>query len=510
MPPELYYRVYFAWPLQREIFCRESWIEFDAGMLKPYNRSIIDTYGQASIRTTNLGDRIRYGGSNIPAILDEDFPPPESELSAFYLMYVGFPFIRGAGGLNTTSRGGKELFIELFWKQYGEDYAEYYFDFMDGGKKLRRLAETVLAEDSRPVEPEQKIYDYVARTIRNDSFVTRSEEDRMNEVKKKSKTSKTVNNVVQKGSGSSGEITLLCVALMRAAGLDAYPVVACGRDGHFFRRTVLANQFGEFLLAIESPEGRVFLDPATPYCPYGRVAWQKQGADAILFHPGGGDFIETAEREDEVNRISRTVDAAFEGSMLRVSLKIELEGNPDFMLKNALDDESDEGLRDYIEEVLAETFGEVELEAHQMLNLRERGLPLAITAEFTVPEYTAQTRTRLMFKPVLFGREQTAYFTSKTRTMPIFFDYPVAYEDQVTFHLPQGYQVDQLPEPVEFGTSVGAYQLALEQEPGLLVSHRLFHRKGTRFLPRHYPAIRKFYEVARTGDDTTAVLKAGE
>ena len=332
----------------------------------------------------------------------------------------------------------------------------------------------------------------------------------MTEVKKKSKTNKTVNNVVGNGRGSSGEITLLCVALMRAAGLEAYPVTACGWNGPFFRRTVLADQFEQFLLAIESPEGRVYLDPATPYCPYGRVAWQKQGADAMLFHPGGGDFIQTPLHKDEVNRIHRTIDATFDGGTLRGSMKIECQGNPDFDLKNSLDDRSDEDRRSYVEELLVETFGEVELEACEMMNLRDREQPLVITAEFSVPDYTTQTRTRLMFKPVLFGRKETACFISKTRKLPMCFDYPLEVEERVTFHLPLGFLVDQLPEPVDFGTSVGTYRLTLEQGPGLLVSHRHFRRNRTRFLPRHYPAVRKFYEVARTADNTTAVLIGGE
>lgn len=61
----------------------------------------------------------------------------------------------------------------------------------------------------------------------------------------------------------------------------------------------------------------------------------------------------------------------------------------------------------------------------------------------------------------------------------------------------------------DFRTSVGDYRLTLDHAPGSLVSRRYFRRNGTRYLPRHYPAIRKFYEVARTGDQTTAVLNNG-
>jgi len=512
MPSETCLRAVFVWPLQQEVFCLESWIEIEESLLKPYNRTIIDTYGQASIRTTRDGGWIRHGGSNIPAMLDEDFAPPAAERSAFFLMYLGFPYIRGTSGLDTQSRSGKNLYIELFWTQFGEWYGEYFFGFMDGGKKLRKAARSILAGDTRPVAPARKIYDHVARTIRNDSFVTRFEEARTAGGEDQGrKSAESVNTVLRNGRGSSLEITLLCTALMRAAGIDAYPVAVRGRDDSFFRRTVLADQFDEYLLAVERSEGRQFLDPATPYCPYGRVAWQKQNADAMIFHPGGGQFIEIPKSKTEVNRISRSVEATLKGGALQGRLRIECEGNPDFMMKNRLDGVSDEERREVVAGLLDGLFDGVELVSHEMLNLRDHDKPLILIVEFTVPDYVTTTRTRLMFKPVIFGRGETGFFTSKTRELPIFFDYPVQIDDRAVFRIPEGFQPDQLPEAVDFDSRFGTYRLSLASgDGGELVCTRCFERNGTRYLPRHYPAIRKFYEVARTGDQTVAVLKAGE
>lgn len=513
-PPLAYLQIIYVWTLQEEIFCRESWIDFDEDLLKIYNRFIIDTYQQANIKTTHNKGRIRYGGANIPATPDEDFPPPGSESSAFFFMYLAFQDVKGANSLDLSTREGKDRYVEMFWEQFGEETADQYDDFMGGGKKAQRLAETILAEDSRDVPPAQKIYDHVQANFRNKSFTTRSEEERAAEDEKKKKRDKknySVSNVMKNGYGYTDEITLLCVALLRGAGMEAYPVKACGRDDWLFRKSILFDQFDEYLLALDLPDGRIFLDPATPYCPYGHVSWEKQGVTAMLFRPKGGyEFIQVPVRDSEYNRIKRTIDASFDGTTLRGTLKIEYEGNPDFKLKNRLDDESDEERRDYVENLLKDSFDNVEMESHEILNLWDREKPAVITAEFTVPDYTTKTRTRLMFKPVLLGREESAYFASETRKLPIFFDYPLEIEEEVTFHVPEGYQVDQLPAPIQFTNGLGVYRLVLEQGNGTLVSRRHFMRKGSYFQTKHYPVIGQFYEAARTGDDTTAVLKVGE
>ncbi len=512
-PPMAYLQLVFVWTMQKDVFCRESWVDFDEDLLKIYNRFIIDTFNQADIKAEHNRGRIRYSGVNIPATPDEDYPPPGSEGSAFFFMYLAFQDVKGSGSLDLGTREGKDRYVEMFWEQFGKETSEEYYDFIGGGKKARRLAETILAGDDRPVEPAQKIYDHVMANYRNKSFTTRSEEERIaEEVKgKRDKKNYSVRNVINNGYGYNDEITLFCVALLRGAGLEAFPVIACGRDDNFFRKPVLLNQFDEYLLALDLPEGRVYLDPATPYCPYGHVSWEKQGVTAMLFRPQGGhEFIQVPLMDSSSNRIKRTIDASFDGSTLHGRMKIQSEGNPDFNLKNWLDDESDEERREHVQNLLEDSFDGVELEAHDIQNLRDYKKPVVITAEFTVPEFTVRTRTRLMFKPVMFGREESAYFSAEKRKLPIFFDYPLEVEEQATFHLPEGYQVDQLPAPVQFTNDLGTYRLTLEQGDGTLVSRRQFMRKGAYFQPGHYPVIREFYAAARTGDDTTAVLKVEE
>jgi|GEM_PF-2193297 len=511
-PPLEYLQIWFAWVMQQDIFCRESWVDFDEDLLKTYNRFIIDTFRQASIKSEHDKGRVRYIGLNIPATPDEDYPPPGSEGSAFFFMYLAFQDVKGANSLDLGTREGKDRYVEMFWEQFGEEKSKQLFDFIGGGKKVQRLAESILAEDTRDVEPAQKIYDHVMANFRNKSFTTRSEEERSAEEEKKKRDKKnySVSNVLKNGYGYVDEITLLCTALLRGAGLEAYPVTACGRDDAFFRKSILLNQFDEYLVALETDGGRVYLDPGTPYCPYGNVSWEKQGVSGMIFRPKGEfEFIQVPVLDSDSNRMKRTIDASFDGSTLVGRLRVECEGNPDFNLKNSLDDESDEERRDYVKDLLEETFEDVEVETCEIENLWDRETPVVITAAFTVPEYTTRTRTRLMFKPVLLGREESSYFTAKKRRLPVFFDYPLTVDEEVTFHLPEGYAVDQLPAPIDFTNGLGRYKLALEAGEGTLVSRRHFMRKGSYYQPQHYPVIREFFEAARTGDDTTAVLKGG-
>jgi hypothetical protein len=305
-------------------------------------------------------------------------------------------------------------------------------------------------------------------------------------------------------------LMMLCVALLRSAGLDACPAYVCGRDSSYFRKELLLDQLDEPLVAIKSASGWSYLDPGTNYCPYGEISWLKQDADGMIFHDKSGEFILTAIQPFEHNRIERKLDVTFDGKTAVGKLELRYKGNPDFIMKNEWDDESEEERRTFVKEYLEKNFPKADLTKYEFQNLRSREEPLVITAEFTVPEFVVETRTRLMFKPSMLGKTQNMSLTQASRKFPVCFGYANQVVDKITFHLDDGLICEQIPIPVGFENPVGKFTLQCNQVGSTFTCDRMFERKGVYYEVNEYPVVRTLFEVARQGDDVTVVLKKKE
>lgn len=503
-------RLIFAWPIQTSIYCREAWLDIDASMAKNFNRFVLDTYRQAAIDMRDNGKWIRYIASRVPGQPESEFMPPEDEVTAIFLMYLAVQKVKGSRGLDLNKEADRNRYIDMFWEQYGEETAEHLEKFMKSKQKVRELRERILAGDQRPVSDLQKIYDYVNLNFRNTSFETRSAEQRNAEKAEKLKDNKKVDQVIDRGYGTSEEIMLLCTALLRSANIDAHPAYVCGRDDAIYRRWILLDQFDDPLVAIKSAKGYSFLDPATPYCPYGYMSWWKQGVAGMVFHDRSGEFIQTGTVRPELNTISRRGRITIDDRSIRGELTLTFSGTAGLDLKNDWDDETDEARRDFVARYLREDFTNIKLESCEYKNLRDPRQDLAITVTFSLPDYVVQTRTRRIFKPSLLGRNQNRDFVKITRDLPVFFHHPVVFTDEIEFTMPADCRCERLPDPVSFDNPVGTFNLGFTRDPDRITCRRTFLRRGIVYKPEQYTLIRQLYEAVRKGDDTSVILQVQE
>ncbi len=500
----------FSWPIQTRMFCRKAWLDIDASLAKNFNRFVLDTYYQADVHMREVDKWIRYTAENVPGQPEGDYLPPEDETTAKFMMYLAVQQVKGTRGLNLGSQEGKNRYIDLFWEQFGNETAKTLFKFMKSKKKAKALVRQILAKDQRPISDAEKIYDYVTLNFRNTSFLTRSAEQRNTEKDQKRKENKKVDHVIDRKYGSSEEIMLLCTSLLRAANIEAFPAYVCGRDDSIFRRWILLDQFYDPLVAVKSANGYTFLDPSTPYCPFGYMSWWKQGVAGILFHEESGEFIKTGSVKPELNAITRQGKISFDGRNIKGELTLTFSGTVGMALKNEWDDETDEARREFVEDYLQEDFSNIKLDSWEFRNLRDPRQNLVITATFTLPDYLVQTRTRRIFKPSILGRNQNHEFVKITRDLPIFFPYPVVIKDEFEFILPADCTCERLPNPVTFDNPIGSFSLDFASEPGRLKCQRTFIRKGILYKPEAYRDIRQLYEALRKGDDTSVILRVQE
>jgi hypothetical protein len=93
--------------------------------------------------------------------------------------------------------------------------------------------------------------------------------------------------------------------------------------------------------------------------------------------------------------------------------------------------------------------------------------------QFSAPRYGQLMQNRLLvFKPVIVGRRNAVMLTEPKRSNPIEIASTNTMNETVTFDLPQGFVIDETPDPVNLESSFGKYSTRYDTTDGKLVFTR--------------------------------------
>jgi hypothetical protein len=90
---------------------------------------------------------------------------------------------------------------------------------------------------------------------------------------------------------------------------------------------------------------------------------------------------------------------------------------------------------------------------------------------------------------------------------PIYFEFPFQKADDITVELPLGWMVSSAPPAKDENAKVVSYFLKVDHDAGALHWTRSINVDLLLVETKYYPALRNFFQVVRTGDESQIVLQ---
>jgi len=487
------------WILSDELYTRHA-----SFSLKPLRTDIADVRVRWSWQRLPAGTAqpkegpdgiVRMVAANIPAFETEDYMPPENELKS----RVDFVYSIDVPADNEAK----------FWKSIGKKRNDQLESFIGKRKAMEQAVAQIVGPSDPPELKLQKIYARVQQ-IRNTSF----EVDKTEQEKKRSKE-KDVNNVEdlwKRGYGNGSQLTWLYLALVRAAGIEASGVWVSSRSTYFFSPiTMDDNKLNTNVVVVKLNGKEMYCDPGSAFTPYGLLPWEETGVKGLRMDKDGGSWVTTTLPESSESQINRK-------AQLKLSDTGDLEGQVtvtytglEAQTRRVELRHSDEtGRKKYLEDALKEYIpasAEVELK-----NKPEWATASpALTAEFDVkiPGWVAGAGKRALMPVGFFSATEKQLFEHSSRVHPIYFEFPFEKVDDVTIQLPLSWQTSSLPKPISNDGHVILYTLTAEDKKGTLHVTRVLRVDFLQLEQKYYPALRTFFQVVRSGDESQIVLQPG-
>jgi hypothetical protein len=439
--------------------------------------------------------KIRLESRDVPAFVTEDYMPPENELK----FRVDFIYV-------SDFDPKPEKDPDVFWKTYGKRIFHLVDNFVDKRRAMTEAVATMVDPGDSPEVKLHKIYDRTLR-VRNLSFErwkSQQEADREG-----LKTAKNVEDLWKQGYGDGNQITWLFLALVRAAGIQAHPVIVSTRDVRFFNyRTENPAELNSNVVLVTLNGKEMFLDPGTAFAPFGLLPWSETAVRGLRLDKDGGTWVETPLTETADSRVERkgSMKLATNGT-LEGKMTVTFTGQEALWRRLEERDEDDAGRKQFLEgEIKADVPSGIVVE---LVNRPDwNGASPTLVAEYNlkIPGWASIAGQRAVMPVGLFGGRDKRTFQHQTREHPLYFDFRHQISDDVTIELPPNWQVNSSPQPTRENRHVLDYASSSEVKNGSLHLQRELTVATLLVEAKYYGTIQNFFEIVRTGDEEQVVL----
>ena len=458
--------------------------------------SLIGLPENTTIKSAANG-RMELELKDIPAFEEEDFAPPSAVLKMRVNFYYG------------TDKMAKP---QEFWKGEGKYWSKEVETFAGHSGAVAAAVSQAVSPSDTAEQKARKIYTYVQK-MKNLNY-TRAEGALEEMLTRQSKDKRTVDDVFRKNEGFRDELARAYWAMGRAAGLQVYLMRVSDRDEFFFQPAVPNPLQLTSEIAIVAVDGKeVFLDPGTPLCPYGHMAWQHTSTQGIRQTADGGTALAPTPSANYKDAISKRVGrfvlsedgsakgkigAAWAGEEALVhrlsGMKTDAAGR-----KKELEDELKSLLPPGAVVDLDSTAGWEDAEAQ-----------LTATFSVEIPSYASGAGKRMVVPTNLFQARNLQPFAHGDRKHPVYFNYPYYSMDETYITYPAGFQVESIPQTEPVRTDFSIYKVQRAASGNIVTVSRDFGMAGIAFQQKDYAELRKFFAAVSTGDSQMVVLTAAK
>ena len=505
---EYYYEIHYddnrysspEWTIQQPYLVHKAHYEFTAET----DIELADQHGRVIRRLlwwpqlpsgiavqNSIGGKFTLNMTDIPPAPDEEWMPPIDSL----LYRVGFYYTAAIDS-------------RTFWLDEVKLWSKDVDQFAEPSKTIKDAVAGLIAPTDSDLDKAKKLY-IAVQALDNTDYSRKKSASEMKELK--IKEIKNAKDTWEQKSGSSEDIAMLYLAMLRSAGLTAYAIKVVDRDRNLFDAAYLSlEQLDSTLVALSVGGKEILLDPGEKMCPFQTVSWQHSDAAGVGQSAQGPSLISTPEQQYKDNVTQRLGDV-FIDAQGGVAGRINIVMNGQKALhwrQRALEEDDAELKKEFDrEEIEGQAPEGVEAHVDHFLSMNDpySELMAAVTVKGTLGTATAK---RLILPGFFFETRAAVPFVNEDkRVIPVDMHYGRRVTDEITYHYPDGVNVEGAPQDASIPwPSHAAFIAKSVAQPGQITVRQTLLVGFTIAKPEEYQDLRAFYQKVAGADQEQLVL----
>lgn len=260
---------------------------------------------------------------------------------------------------------------------------------------------------------------------------------------------------------------------------------------------------------VTSKTGKRYLifDPTNAYVPIGLLPTYLQGGTGLLMAGADSEAIALPVLKPDADTVNRTASFVLgaDGS-LTGNVTVKRLGASSDDLRRWFTMNSDTEKQQSLENSLRRDFSSFQVTNEQIENTRNLDQQLVLSYGVTASSYAKNAGSLLLIRPRVLGSD-VLHLNDGPRKYPVEFESAGDWSDRFDLKIPEGYTVEDLPDPVDLDMGFASYHSDVKAEGNVLRYSREYKVKTLDLSADQYPELRKFEGEIYTDENRDAVLK---
>ena len=294
-------------------------------------------------------------------------------------------------------------------------------------------------------------------------------------------------------AGNSAEINLMLTAMLRAAGLEANPVLVSTRDnGVAVYPTVDAYNY--VICVVKEDDKNILLDATSKYAvpnllPVRAINWD-------------GRMIKKNGKNEEID----LMPTFYSKEMVNIMADVSKDGKVTGKLRHQHLDYNAYTFREryvgltqesYLDKLEQEHKG-LQVSDYKMTNEKDLTKPLGEDYAFTHNNLADVIGDKIYINPMLFFAEDSNPFKQDKRAFPVDFIFPQQEKYTVSVKVPEGYTLESVPAQVKLAMedNLGSFQYAIQPSPAgnTVQLSAIFQLNSPVISAEYYTTLKDFFQ----------------
>jgi hypothetical protein len=314
--------------------------------------------------------------------------------------------------------------------------------------------------------------------------------------------------VLAKAYGDCKDKANLMRAMLKSINITAYPVaIYLGDSDHVreewaspyqFNHCIIAIKVGDEIIAptvvTDAKLGRLLIFDATDSnTPVGDLPEEEQGSFALVIAGDAGQLMRMPTMPAEASSFDRQADVVLEPQgTITATVHERASGQAAASSRRQFRGLSSAQYLKLIEGWVTSGATGAKVSRIDPKDNNEVGR-FDLDVDFTAFNYAQLMQNRLLvFKPAIVSRRDSLQLTELTRKQPIVLD-ARNFKETIRIKLPEGFEVDELPDALKLDTSFGTYNTSYLVKDGQLVFTRNLTQLSAKIPVAQYQSVRSFF-----------------
>ena len=435
--------------------------------------------------TLNLsGTQYQFIGTNLPSLKDDDFVWDVRDYCNKVTCELGGIFIPGS--------------VYKSYSQTWQNIDEALWNDEDFGGRLvqtnpfkKEMAEAGIANISNNKDKARAVLKLLSQKLKWNG--------------KYGFWGKTANNVIKEGTGSNADLNFILISMLQDAGMKATPILLRTRESGRIPLTHPSMKYlNTFIVGVQDNDtAMLLLDASAKYGDVNILPTRLLVEKARVLRKGTGGTWTDVQAKAWGKSVTDIEAVLNPDGTLTGKAVTRYEGNSALSKRQAYKEAEDTAsyVKKYAERC------EVDINSYQLDGAEE--LSPNVTQTLTFTRHENASGDLIYLNPMLFPPFKKTPLTAEKRELPIEFPYKDTDKTNIRIQLPQGYEVETLPQGTRATTENGKIDFAvnISQEGNTLILTYHFDIHDSFFSPTAYTGIKKVFDTIAEKSQMMVVLK---